>query len=71
MYFAGDIKLGNMNLKDHLMPRGTIVVYNGNTSIPYGWAICNGTKGTPDLRGRFILGEGGNKRLHSRGGEKA
>ena len=25
------------------------------TSIPEGWAICDGTKGTPDLRGRFVL----------------
>ena len=25
------------------------------TSIPDGWAICDGTKGTPDLRGRFVL----------------
>ena len=24
-------------------------------SIPSGWAICDGTKGTPDLRGRFVL----------------
>jgi hypothetical protein len=22
--------------------------------IPDGWAICDGTNGTPDLRGRFI-----------------
>ena len=25
------------------------------TSIPEGWAICDGTRGTPDLRGRFVL----------------
>jgi microcystin-dependent protein len=23
--------------------------------IPAGWAICDGSKGTPDLRGRFVL----------------
>ena len=23
--------------------------------VPVGWAICDGTKGTPDLRGRFVL----------------
>ena len=23
--------------------------------IPSGWAICDGTQGTPDLRGRFVL----------------
>lgn len=25
------------------------------SSIPEGWLICDGTKGTPDLRGRFVL----------------
>ena len=24
-------------------------------TVPAGWAICDGTKGTPDLRGRFVL----------------
>jgi microcystin-dependent protein len=26
------------------------------TTIPTGWALCDGTNGTPDLRGRFIVG---------------
>lgn len=40
-----------------LLPRGTIVMWYGSpTSIPQGWAICDGTNGTPDLRDRFILG---------------
>jgi len=25
-------------------------------SIPTGWALCDGTNGTPDLRGKFIAG---------------
>jgi microcystin-dependent protein len=25
-------------------------------SIPTGWALCNGSSGTPDLRSRFIVG---------------
>ena len=25
------------------------------SAIPVGWAICDGTLGTPDLRGRFVL----------------
>ena len=41
----------------NLLPKGTIVAFNGTTA-PTGWAICdgktvNGYK-TPDLRGRFI-----------------
>ncbi|UCG71206.1 MAG: tail fiber protein, partial [Thermoplasmata archaeon] len=33
-----------------LVPSGTIVMWNG-TVIPNGWALCDGTNGTPDLRG--------------------
>ena len=47
----------------NLLPKGTIVAFNGTTA-PTGWAICdgktvNGYK-TPDLRGRFI-------RMHTAG----
>jgi microcystin-dependent protein len=38
-----------------LVPSGTIVMWNG-TTIPNGWALCDGTNGTPDLRGMFIAG---------------
>ena len=27
-------------------------------TVPPGWAICDGTQGTPDLRNQFILGSG-------------
>lgn len=41
----------------NLIPRGVIVSYYGDrASVPSGWAICDGSFGTPDLRGRFILG---------------
>lgn len=42
-----------------LVPVGTIVMFNGNTA-PTGWALCDGTNGTPDLRGRFIVGKTNN-----------
>lgn len=43
-----------------LIPRGMIVIWNSSSSVPRGWAQCdgrtvNGFK-TPDLRGRFVLG---------------
>ena len=50
--FTGDIK------KNGIMwgvPTGGIIMWSGST-IPEGWAICNGENSTPDLRGRFILG---------------
>jgi len=38
---------------------GTIILWSGAVgAIPSGWALCNGTSGTPDLRGRFVVGAG-------------
>jgi len=38
-------------------PAGGIIMWSGSPSaIPAGWALCDGTAGTPDLRGRFIVG---------------
>lgn len=37
------------------LPSGTIVMYSGNT-IPDGWALCDGTNGTPNLVEHFIIG---------------
>lgn len=46
---------GNMN--SIAFPKGMIMAYYGSIgTIPSGWALCDGTNGTPDLRGRFILG---------------
>ncbi|HTD57075.1 MAG TPA: hypothetical protein VK670_16910 [Silvibacterium sp.] len=37
--------------------KGMIVMWSGKANeIPAGWALCDGTNGTPDLRDRFILG---------------
>lgn len=38
------------------VPSGTIAMFNGKSDIPEGWAICDGTKGTPNLVGKFIKG---------------
>ena len=38
-----------------VMPRGCIIMYHGSAA-PAGWAICDGGGGTPDLRGKFVLG---------------
>jgi microcystin-dependent protein len=37
------------------IPTGVIVMWSG-TTIPSGWALCDGTNSTPDLRNRFIVG---------------
>lgn len=37
-----------------------IMLWHGEAgTIPPGFAICNGTNGTPDMRDRFIIGAGG------------
>lgn len=39
------------------IPAGIIVMWAGLlASIPSGWALCDGTQGTPDLRSTFIKG---------------
>lgn len=45
---------GNL-YSDYGVPPGTIVMWTGS-SAPSGWAICDGTQGTPDLRSRFVVG---------------
>jgi hypothetical protein len=37
-------------------------------NCPAGWAICDGTNGTPDLRDRFIVGAGNTYALGNSGG---
>lgn len=47
----------NINSMSDLMPIGSIIMYNGTSStIPNGWAICDGTNGTPNLIDRFVRG---------------
>ena len=39
------------------VPHGLICLWAGLVSaIPAGWALCDGTNGTPDLRSRFVKG---------------
>lgn len=40
----------------HVIPAGLVSMWSGVVA-PAGWAICDGTNGTPDLRGRFIVGQ--------------
>ncbi len=50
--------------------KGMIMMWYGDTSsVPDGWAICNGQNGTPDLRNRFVLGAGSSYGLGDTGGE--
>jgi hypothetical protein len=51
------------------IPVGGIIMWSGSiASIPTGWALCNGSSGTPDLRDRFIVGAGNNYSVAGIGG---
>jgi hypothetical protein len=51
------------------LPSGVIVMWSGQLdAIPAGWALCDGSDGTPDLSNRFVLGVGAAEYLGSTGG---
>jgi microcystin-dependent protein len=50
-------------------PVGGIIMWSGSVaSIPSGWALCNGSNGTPDLRNRFVVGAGSTYAVDATGG---
>lgn len=52
-----------------LLPIGTILMWYGSLgSLPSGWQNCDGTNGSPDLRGSFPRGAGGALALGASGG---
>lgn len=52
------------------MPIGGIIIWSGSQSdIPTNWQLCDGTKGTPDLRNRFVVGAGNQYTVGNTGGE--
>lgn len=52
------------------VPQGSIIPWYGNlANIPDGFALCDGTNGTPDLRNRFLVGAGDAYKLAAVGGE--
>ena len=54
-----EVKLGGSSEEEPIesIPKGLISMWSGSiASIPSGWALCNGTNGTPDLRNKFVIG---------------
>lgn len=54
---------------DSSIPSGGIIMWSGST-VPDGWALCNGENGTPDLRGRFVLGVSDTHAMGETGGSE-
>lgn len=50
-------------------PTGGIIMWSGSVaSIPSGWALCDGTNGTPNLQNRFVVGAGDTYSVDDTGG---
>ena len=53
------------------VPIGGIIVWSGaQNAIPSGWALCNGSNSTPDLRNRFVVGAGDSYSVNTMGGSR-
>ena len=56
---AGELYSKSGNVEFYMVPKGGIILWSGAVNnIPPGWALCDGTNNTPDLKGRFVLGQG-------------
>lgn len=52
-----------------LLPVGMIVLWSGSiATIPSGWALCDGTNGTPNLKNKFIVCAGDTYAVAATGG---
>ena len=53
----------------YLVPKGVIAMWYGNsTNVPAGWALCDGSNGTPNMAGMFPVGAGNANAPYSTGG---
>lgn len=54
------------------IPIGGIIMWSGAIAeIPTGWALCDGTNGTPNLLDRFIVGAGSGYAVAATGGSNS
>ena len=61
--------LANTHFIHQVLPYGAIIMWYGAvTTIPLGWALCNGSNSTPDLRDRFVVGAGSTYAVAATGG---
>ena len=64
--YVWDGELRTIRMPDTVFP-GMIVMYDGRKPVPTGWAMCDGSNGTPNLIDRYIKAsatageEGGNE----------
>lgn len=60
MIISGKLQVQGAQIgAQNLVPSGGIILWSGALSaVPAGWALCDGSHGTPDLRDRFVVGAG-------------
>lgn len=59
----------NAVLSTSVIPSGIISLWSGaSNAIPTGYALCDGTNNTPDLRNRFVIGAGSTYAVGATGG---
>jgi len=62
-------KLSGIDEGANRIPAGLIAMWSGSVNnVPSGWALCDGSNGTPDLRDRFIVGAGKSYNVGNTGG---
>lgn len=54
----------------NLTPVGAAMLWFDAANIPAGWAVCDGSNGTPDLRNKFIKGAGTEGLVNTEGGAR-
>lgn len=53
---SGPVSLTHTQINEGALPSGVIVMWSGSVAtIPSGWNLCDGTNGTPNLTGRFVV----------------
>jgi hypothetical protein len=58
IFHAGNLTQATVNAL--AFPVGVVLMFNGLIgNIPAGFQLCDGTNGTQDLRGKFVIGAGG------------
>ena len=66
------LSIKGIDVKNYFIPKGIIIAFGKPIKdMPKGWAICDGKNGTPDLRNRFIIGQGPNYPYNKTGGSES
>lgn len=53
------------------LPIGSIILWYGTKAdVPNGWSVCDGTNGTPDMRGQLPMGAASDDEMGTKTGQK-